>query len=286
MEKSMKSYNTEKVLNQAITYGVLCIATAITIIPIVLVFINSFKSRLYISSNPFSMPDSNTFVGFENYLNGLKSTNFIPSFLRSVWITISSVFVIVLCTSMTSWYIVRRKTRGTNLLYTIFAFSMIVPFQMVMYTMTYVVNKLAFNNIFGIILVYLGFGSGLAVFMFTGFIKAVPVEIEEAAAIDGCTPLQTYFKIVFPVLKPTIITVSILDAMWIWNDYLLPYLVLGTRNKTVPVAIQLAMQGAYGSTDYGGFMAMLVLAIIPIVIFYISSQKYIIKGVVAGAVKG
>lgn len=284
--KEYKSYHASESINKTITYTLLVVLSIITLIPIVLVLLNSFKSRLYISSAPFAFPDAKTFVGVENYINGLKSTNFIPSFLRSVWITVGSVFLIVLCTSMTSWYIVRRKTKGTKFLYTVFAFSMIVPFQMVMYTMTYVVNAISFNNIFGIILVYLGFGAGLAVFMFTGFVKGVPLEIEEAAEIDGCNPLQTFFLIVFPVLKPTAITVAILDAMWIWNDYLLPYLVLGTRDKTVPVAIQLAMQGAYGSTDYGGFMAMLVLAIIPIVIFYVSSQKYIIKGVVSGAVKG
>ena len=163
---------------------------------------------------------------------------------------------------------------------------MIVPFQMVMYTMTFIVNRLSFDNIFGIVLVYLGFGAGLSVFMFTGFVKGIPQEIEEAATIDGCNPIQTYFLVVFPMLKPTAITVAILNAMWIWNDYLLPYLVLGTDNKTIPVAIQIAMQGAYGATDYGGFMAMLVLAIIPIVVFYVCSQKYIIKGVIAGAVKG
>jgi raffinose/stachyose/melibiose transport system permease protein len=163
---------------------------------------------------------------------------------------------------------------------------MIVPFQMVMFTMTYIVNKMNFDNVFGITLVYLGFGAGLSVFMFAGFVKAVPAEMEEAAEIDGCNPLQTFFLVVFPVLKPTAITVAILNAMWVWNDYLLPYLVLGTDNKTVPVAIQIAMQGAYGATDYGGFMAMLVVAIIPIIAFYISAQKYIIKGVISGAVKG
>ena len=187
---------------------------------------------------------------------------------------------------MTAWYIVRVKTKVTKVLYYLFLFSMIVPFQMVMYTMTFVVNRLSFDNIFGIVLVYLGFGAGLSVFMFTGFVKGIPQEIEEAATIDGCNPIQTYFLVVFPMLKPTAITVAILNAMWIWNDYLLPYLVLGTDNKTIPVAIQIAMQGAYGATDYGGFMAMLVLAIIPIVVFYVCSQKYIIKGVIAGAVKG
>ena len=187
---------------------------------------------------------------------------------------------------MTAWYLVRVKNKLTKALYYTFVFSMIVPFQMVMYTMTFMVTSINFDNVFGIILVYLGFGAGLAVFMFTGFVKGIPLEVEEAATIDGCNPLQTYFLIVFPMLKPTAITVAILQAMWVWNDYLLPYLILGTDHKTVPVAIQIAMQGAYGSTDYGGFMAMLVVSIIPIIAFYIASQKYIIKGVIAGAVKG
>ncbi|MBQ1728655.1 MAG: carbohydrate ABC transporter permease, partial [Treponema sp.] len=208
------------------------------------------------------------------------------AFLRSVFITVASLALIVVCTSMTSWFIVRVKNKFTRSLYYLFAFSMIVPFQMVMFTMTYIVNKMNFDNVFGITLVYLGFGAGLSVFMFAGFVKAVPAEMEEAAEIDGCNPLQTFFLVVFPVLKPTAITVAILNAMWVWNDYLLPYLVLGTDNKTVPVAIQIAMQGAYGATDYGGFMAMLVVAIIPIIAFYISAQKYIIKGVISGAVKG
>ena len=247
---------------------------------------NSFKSRLYISSAPFAIPDGTTFVGLENYIKGLRSSGFFVSFLRSLFVTVCSVAVIIVCTSMTSWFIVRVKNRFTSGLYLLFAFSMIVPFQMVMYTMTYVVQSIGFNNLPGVVLVYLGFGAGLSVFMFTGFVKAVPLEVEEAAEIDGCNPLQTYFMIVFPMLKPTAITVAILNSMWVWNDYLLPYLVLGTKHKTVPVAIQLAMQGAYGSTDYGGFMAMLVLAIIPIVAFYIASQKYIIKGVISGAIKG
>ena len=264
----------------------LCILAAIFFAPILLVIINSFKSRLYVSTDPFSIPRGDMFVGFENYINGLKTSGFALAAFRSVFITVFSVVLIVVATSMTAWYIARRKSRGTRILYYIFVFSMIVPFQMVMYTMTYVVNLIEFDNIFGIILVYLGFGSGLSVFMFTGFVKGVPLEIEEAATIDGCNPLQTFFMVTFPMLKPTAITVAILNSMWIWNDYLLPYLILGTTHKTIPVAIQLAMQGAYGATDYGGFMAMLVLAIIPIIIFYVCSQKYIIKGVISGAVKG
>lgn len=279
IEKNAKAGRT-------IIFVCLVILAVIFLIPIFLVFMNSFKSRLYISSSPFALPLDEMNVGFQNYVNGFKSSNFMVSFGRSLFVTIASVAVIILCTSMTAWYIVRVKNKITKALYMIFVFSMIVPFQMVMYTMTFVVNRIHFDNIFGIVLVYLGFGAGLAVFMFTGFVKSIPLEIEEAASIDGAAPLQMYFAVVFPMLKPTAITVSILEVMWVWNDYLLPYLVLGTKHKTVPVAIQIAMQGAYGAVDYGGFMAMLVLAIIPIIAFYISSQKYIIKGVIAGAVKG
>ena len=269
-----------------IFYTLLIFLTIVFIFPILLVLMNSFKSRLYVSTQPFAWPGGNMFVGMENYINGLTTSGFFFSFLRSVFISVFSVLLIIVCTSMTAWYLIRVKNKMTKVLYYVFVFSMIVPFQMVMYTMTYMVTSLCFDNVVGIILVYLGFGAGLSVFMFAGFIKGVPLEVEEAATIDGCNPLQIFFMIVFPMLKPTAITVAILNAMWIWNDYLLPYLILGSDNKTVPVAIQLAMQGAYGSTDYGGFMAMLVLSIIPIIIFYISSQKYIIKGVIAGAVKG
>ena len=265
---------------------VLILLTAIFIFPILLVLMNSFKSRLYVSTVPFALPRGDMYVGLENYINGVSSSGFLLAFMRSVWITIAGVLLIVVATSMCAWYIARVKSKFCRILYYMFTFSMIVPFQMVMYTMTFVVNRMNFDNVFGILFVYLGFGAGLTVFMFTGFVKSIPLEVEEAATIDGCNPLQTYFRIVFPMLKPTAITVAILQAMWIWNDYLLPYLVLGSDHKTVPVAIQLAMQGAYGSTDYGGFMAMLVLNIIPIVIFYICSQKYIIRGVIAGAVKG
>ena len=281
----MINYKRVKIENY-IFYTLLIFLTIVFIFPILLVLMNSFKSRLYVSTQPFAWPGGNMFVGMENYINGLTTSGFFFSFLRSVFISVFSVLLIIVCTSMTAWYLIRVKNKMTKVLYYVFVFSMIVPFQMVMYTMTFMVTSLCFDNVVGIILVYLGFGAGLSVFMFAGFIKGVPLEVEEAATIDGCNPLQTFFMIVFPMLKPTAITVAILNAMWIWNDYLLPYLILGSDNKTVPVAIQLAMQGAYGSTDYGGFMAMLVLSIIPIIIFYISSQKYIIKGVIAGAVKG
>ena len=276
----------QKQATRQIAFFAMVVLTAIFLVPILLVLVNSFKSRLYISSSPFSLPNEETFVGFQNYIAGLSTAGFFAAFLRSLFITVFSTVINILSTSMTSWFMVRVKNKFTGALYYLFAFSMIVPFQMVMYTMTFVVNRMNFDNIFGVVFVYLGFGAGLSVFMFTGFVKAIPLELEEAAEIDGCNPLQTFFLVVFPVLKPTAITVAILNSMWIWNDYLLPYLVLGTDNKTVPVAIQIAMQGAYGATDYGGFMAMLVLAIIPIVIFYISAQKYIIKGVISGAVKG
>ena len=265
---------------------ILSVLAVLFMVPMVLVLIHSFKSKLYISADPFALPNAETFVGFENYINGLTSSGFLAAFGRSLFITVGSVLLIVLCTSMTSWYIIRIKNKLTKSLYYAFVFSMIVPFQMVMFTMTYIVGKLNLNNVVGIVFVYLGFGAGLSVFMLSGFVKSIPLEIEEAATIDGCNPLQCFFRVVFPILKPTAITVAILNAMWIWNDYLLPYLILGTDNKTIPVAIQIAMQGAYGDTDMGGFMAMLVLAIIPIIIFYLLCQKHIIKGVIAGAVKG
>lgn len=254
--------------------------------PILLVFMNSFKTKFSIMGSPFTFPKAETFAGLENYVSGIKSAGIGAAFGRSFFITVLSVLILTLLTSMTAWYLVRVKSGLTKTLYNLFIFSMIVPFQMVMYTMTYVVTKIHFNNPVGIIFVYLGFGAGLSVFMLSGFIKSIPLELEEAAEIDGCNPVQKFFQIVFPILKPTAITVTILNAMWIWNDYLLPYLILGTSNKTLPVAIQISMQGAYGSVNWGGFMAMLVLAILPIIVFYLFCQRYIIEGVIAGAVKG
>lgn len=282
----MKSLRVQKIVTNRIIYALLIVIACFCLAPMILVLINSFKSRLYINAEPFSWPTGEQFVGLENYIKGLSTSGFFMAFLRSVFITVASTFVIVICSAMASWYIVRIKNKFTKFLYLMFTFSMIVPFQMVMYTLTYVTTSMNFDNVFGVVIVYLGFGAGLSVFMFTGAIKSVPREIEEAADIDGCNPLQTFFRVVFPILKPTTITVAILNVMWIWNDYLLVYLILGVDNKTVPVAIQIAMQGAYGATDYGGFMAMLVLAIIPVIIFYMISQKYIIKGVISGAVKG
>ena len=272
-------------ISHAAAYIVLIIMSVVFLAPIFIVLFNSFKSKLYITSEPFAFPNKETFAGLENYIGGLAKTGFFGAFGRSLFITVGSVAAIVLFTSMTAWYITRVKNKFTSFLYYAFVFSMIVPFQMVMFTMVKTANVLKLDNPLGIILIYLGFGAGLSVFMFSGFVKGVPIEIEEAAMIDGCGPIRTFFLVVFPIMKPTAITVAILNAMWIWNDYLLPYLVIGTDYKTIPIAIQY-LRGGYGSIDMGAMMAMLVLAIIPIVIFYLFCQKYIIKGVVAGAVKG
>ena len=254
--------------------------------PIFLVAINAIKKKAFITRNPFALPDDRSYFGFTNFLNGIEKTNFWSSALNSTIITVGSVFVIVLCTSMCAWYITRVNDKFSNGIYTLCLFSMIVPFQMVMFTLSKIANLLHLTNPIGIIVIYLGFGAGLAVFMFCGFVKSIPLEIEEAAMIDGCTPLQTFFQIVFPIMKPTTITVCILQAMWIWNDYLLPYLVLDLKKyKTIPIAVQY-LKGGYGSVDWGTMMAVLVLAIIPVIIFYVACQKYIIEGVVAGAVKG
>ena len=255
------------------------------LMPILIVFMNSFKGKLYISDAPFKMPTTQTFSGIANYITGLTRTGFLSAFGYSLFITVFSVAVIVLLTAMTAWYITRINDKFCKGLYYLFAFSMIVPFQMVMFTLTKVANTLRLDNPIGIILVYLGFGAGLSAFMFCGFVKSVPIEVEEAALIDGGTPVQTFFKVVLPMLKPILITVAILNTMWIWNDYLLPYLLIGNDYKTIPIAIQY-LKGGYGSIDMGAMMAMLVLAIIPIIIFYLCCQKYIIKGVAAGAVKG
>ncbi len=272
-------------LSNAIFFILLLILSAIFIAPVLIVLINSFKSRFSITTEPFVLPNSETFSGLANYSTGLTSTGFLQAFGWSLFITVFSVIAIVVFTSMTAWYIVRVKSVFTSFFYYALVFSMIVPFQMVMFTMSKTANVLRLDNPFGIILIYLGFGAGLSTFMFAGFIKSVPLGVEEAATIDGCNPLQTYWKIVFPILKPTTITVAILNTMWIWNDYLLPYLVIGKDYKTIPIAIQY-LKGGYGSVDMGAMMAMLVLSIIPVIIFYLSCQKYIIKGVAAGAVKG
>ena len=256
------------------------------IFPILLVFINSFKKKAYISRKPFDIPTGKMYVGLENYFRGIKQANFLEGAKWSTVITVGSVFLIILCTSMCAWYIVRVKNALTKAIYYLCLFAMIVPFQMEMFTLSKLANSLGLNTPWGLWIIYLGFGAGLSVFMFTGFVKSIPVEIEEAAMIDGCNPLQTFFGVVLPVLKPTCVTVAILQTMWIWNDYLLPYLVLDLKKYvTSPIAVQY-LKGGYGSVDMGAMMGVLVLAIIPIIIFYLFCQRYIIEGVVAGAVKG
>lgn len=262
------------------------IISILWVCPIVLVIINSFKKKAYISRNPFSIPTGKMYVGLANYINGVKKTGFFQAFGWSLFITVCSVLVIILCTSMCAWYISRVKNAATTTIYYLCLFSMIVPFQMVMFPLSKIANMLRLNTPWGLVVVYLGFGAGLSVFMFTGFVKSIPMEIEEASMIDGCTPIQTFFRVVLPVMKPTCVTVAILQAMWIWNDYLLPYLILDMKRwKTIPIAIQY-LRGGYGSVDMGAMMGVLVLGIIPIILFYVFCQKYIIEGVVAGAVKG
>lgn len=267
-----------------IKFVILLIISIVFIAPILLVLMNSFKGKLFVSNEPFAFPNAESFVGLKNYTNGIEKIDFFSAFFVSLFITVCSVILIVLATAMCAWFITRVKTWYTKLIYILFAFSMIVPFQMVMYPMSQVANILRLDNMFGIVIIYLGFGAGLSVFMFAGFVKSVPLEIEEAAMIDGCGPMKTFFLIDFPILRPSAITVAILQAMWIWNDYLLPTLILSDV-KTLPMAIQY-LRGGYGSIDMAAMMAMLVLAIIPIIIFYFACQKYIIKGVMAGAVKG
>lgn len=335
-----------------VMFIILVVFAIVFIFPILFILMNSFKGKLFISDNPFSMPKFTldkeekadveeqykqkvedfldrytdgvtvpremtdalvaencksegyktvaeyekgvkeslksqvvSFVKLKNYVEGVKKTGFFKAFGYSAFITVFSVLVIVLFTAMTGWMITRYKSKLSEAMYLLYAFSMVVPFQMVMFTMTFIVNRLSLDNPLGIIVVYLGFGAGLSVFMFCGFVKGIPIDIEEAAMIDGCTPAKTFFSVVLPILKPTAITVAILNAMWIWNDYLLPYLTLGSDYKTIPVAVQYIKDG-YGGADMGILMAMLVLAIIPIIVFYVTCQKYIIQGVAAGAVKG
>ena len=266
--------------------GAFTIIGIVYIMPILIVLINSFKNKVFINKEPFKLPTKQTWVGIDNFLSAIDKYELLSAVGWTVFITVGSVLVILVCTSMCAWYITRVHNKVNATIYMLCLFSMIVPFQMVMFTLSKLANMMHLSNPVGIILVYLGFGAGLAVFMFCGFVKSIPIEIEEAAMIDGCTPIQTFFQVVFPIMKPTAITVAILQAMWIWNDYLLPYLVLDIKKyKTIPIVIQY-LKGGYGAVDWGTMMAMLVLAIVPIVVFYVACQKYIIEGVVAGAVKG
>ncbi len=255
--------------------------------PIVLVIINSLKIEETITTDTiFQLPNAETFAGFENFVIAFSSQGFLQSFFYSLFITVTGVALILLCCSMCAWYITRVKSLFSKGMYYLCVFSMVVPFQMVMFTLSQTADRLKLNSPYTIGVIYLGFGAGLAVFMFSGFVKSIPLEIEEAATIDGCNPLVAYFRIVMPILKPTLISVAILQAMWIWNDYLLPTLVLDIRKyRTIPMLIQY-FRGSYGRVEIGPMMASIVLTVVPIIAFYIAAQKYIIEGVVAGAVKG
>ena len=266
--------------------GLFTVLGIVYIMPILIVLMNSFKKKVYINKMPFQFPTEKTMAGIENYITAIDKYELLNAVGWTVFITVGSVFVILVCTSMCAWYITRINTKFTKTLYLLRVFSMVVPFQMVMFTLALVADRTGLRTPWGIIIIYLGFGAGLAVFMFCGFVKSIPLEIEEAAMIDGCTPLRTFFSVVLPIMKPTYISVGILETMWIWNDFLLPYLVLDLNQyKTISIAIQY-MKGSYGRVDMGAIMAALILAVIPVIIFYLACQKHIIKGVAAGAVKG
>ena len=263
-------------------FSFLCI---VYVLPIVVVLMNSFKKKSYISLEPFQLPNETTLTGLDNYTAAIDQYGFLDAVGWTVFITVGSVLVILICTSMCAWYITRVKTRVTKAIYILCVFSMVVPFQMVMFTLSLVTDRLGLGTPWGLIIIYLGFGAGLAVFMFCGFVKSIPIEIEEAAMIDGCSPIRTFFSVVLPIMKPTYISVGILETMWIWNDFLLPYLTLDLKKyKTISIVIQY-MKGSYGRVDMGAIMAALIMAVIPVIVFYLSCQKYIIKGVAAGAVK-
>ncbi len=276
----------EKTIN-AILFVIMLFLLVIFLFPIGFILINSFKGKFFISDSPFSLPKGDSFAGLENYVSGLARTGFFQAAGWSFFITIVSVAVVVLFSAMTAYYLTRVKNKFTKIIYYLFVFSMIVPFQMVMFPTIKVADMLHLNNPIGMVVLYLGFGSGLSVFMFSGFIKSIPIEIEEASMIDGCSPIKHFFYIILPILKPTAITVAILNTMWIWNDYLLPYLVIGvsTPYKTIPVVIQMLV-GSNGNKDLGAMMAMLVLSMLPVIVFYLTMQKHIVKGVAAGAIKG
>lgn len=265
----------------------LSILSVLYVYPVFMILMNSLKKETAITtSTAFALPTADTFAGLENYINALNSKGFAQSFGYSLIITVTSVVLILVCCSMCAWYITRVKSFTSSAMYMMCVFSMVVPFQMVMFTLSQTADRLKLNTPFNISIIYLGFGAGLAVFMFCGFVKSIPLEIEEAAMIDGCNPLQTFFGVVFPILKPTMISVAILEAMWVWNDYLLPTLVLDIKKyRTIPMLIQY-FRGSYGRVEMGPMMACIMLTILPIIIFYVLCQKYIIEGVIAGAVKG
>lgn len=283
-ESTLKSEKARKTI-LSVVLAVICF---IYILPVFVVLMNSFKTNAAVNTDTFAFPNKDTFAGLKNYIKGMTFGNypFYKSVFFSFFITIVSTILILVCTSMAAWYIARVGSPICKIVYYLCIFSMVVPFQMVMFTLSRTADTLHLNSPWTIPIIYLGFGAGLAVFMFTGFIKSIPIEIEEAAAIDGCSPVRTFFKVVLPMMKPTLISVGILEIMWVWNDFLLPYLVLD-RNlyMTIPIHIQY-LKGSYGTVDLGATMALIVLGILPVIIFYLFCQKYIIKGVAAGAVKG
>ena len=268
-----------------IIFTVICIAY---IMPILIVLMNSFKSNAAVNTETFAFPDANSFVGFQNYIKGMTFGNypFLKAVGYSLFITLASTALILVCTSMAAWYVSRVGSFFSKIVYYLCVFSMVVPFQMVMFTLSRTANQLSLDTPWTIPVIYLGFGAGLAVFLFCGFVKSIPLEIEEAAAIDGCGPVRTFFQVVLPMMKPTMISVGVLEIMWVWNDFLLPYLVLDrTEYMTIPIVIQ-HLKGSYGQVDMGATMALILLSILPVIIFYLCCQKHIIKGVAAGAVKG
>ena len=286
MNKTKKLSQTDR--RKLVLTVVFAFIAVFYLLPIFIVLINSFKANAYVNTETFAMPNEKSFVGFANYAKGMTfgSYPFLKSVTYSLLITVLGAALILICTSMAAWYISRVGTLFSKIVYYLCVFSMVVPFQMDMFNLAKTADRLKLNAPWTIPVIYLGFGAGLAVFMFSGFVKSIPLEIEEAAAIDGCGPLRTFFSVVLPMLKPTLISVGVLEIMWIWNDYLLPYLVLdGKKYMTIPIHIQY-LKGSYGSVDMGATMAMIMLSIIPVIVFYLTCQKHIIKGVAAGAVKG
>lgn len=285
MQTSLSKKHERGKLATTVAFAVICI---VYLLPILIVLMNSFKSNAAVNTETFALPNADSFVGFQNYVKGMTFGNypFVKAVFYSLFITLVSSALILLCTSMAAWYVSRVGSLVSKIVYYLCVFSMVVPFQMVMFTLSRTANKLHLDTPWTIPVIYLGFGAGLAVFMFTGFMKSVPIAIEEAAMIDGCNPLQIFFKIVFPILKPTMISTAILETMWVWNDYLLPTLVLDIKKyRTIPMAIQY-FRGSYGRVEMGPMMACIMITVLPIIVMYLVCQKYIIDGVIAGAVKG
>ena len=285
MKKGLKTREDRRKMALTVVFTVICV---IYVLPILIVLINSFKTNAAVNTETFALPNSDTFMGLQNYVKGMTfgSYPFIKAVFFSLFITVVSSGLILLCTSMAAWYVARVGSLFSKIVYYLCVFSMVVPFQMVMFTLSRTANKLHLDTPWTIPVIYLGFGAGLAVFMFAGFVKSIPLEIEEAAAIDGCGPLRTFFLVVLPMMKPTFISVGVLEIMWVWNDFLLPFLVLDINDyRTIPIVVQY-LKGSYGQVDMGATMALILLSIVPVIIFYLCCQKHIIKGVAAGAVKG